>query len=295
MKAPPTLAKIASLVAITSGFTTLLSAQDVRRVDPAPSNQRATVVDRNTGTSLSTPAPDLTRGVFLASIDAEDRSLRRYAGQNLFNTEGAELGEIKDFIVHPQSSRVQYLVVSAGGVGGMGNRLRLVPVEALRWGSRANAFEVDILQSAWLQVPPISDQHYVIDRFDISPAQHQAMAQRYGSGARATNSATTSGATQAATGMVRASILRGKAVHAGNVKVGDIENIIIDLERGTAGALIDSSGAFTGTTAKYIVPLGSLTFSDARQDPIGTTLTRADFDRAVPGNFAPSHSATTGR
>jgi len=225
---------------------------------------------------------DLTQGVYVASIDAEDRSLRKYAGQTLFNAQGAELGEVKDFIVHPATSRVRYAVVSSGGVlGGMGNSLRLVPVEVLRPGTRGNTFEVNILHSDWLQLPPVSDENYVTDRFNISAAQHEAMARPFGDrGATAARSSE-----EALVGLIRASAVRGKAVKAGNIKVGDIENIIIDLTRGTASALLDSSGDFTGTSAKYLVPLSRLVINNSRQDPIGTTLTRADFDAARPASF----------
>ena len=112
------------------------------------------------------------------------------------------------------------------------------------------------------------------------------MVERYGSNAQVARPVTTTSSQGVETGLIRASTLRGRPVNAVDRKVGDIENIIIDLERGTAAALLDSSGAFTGTTAKYLVPLSGLTFAHPRQDALGTTLTRADFDRAVPFSFA---------
>jgi hypothetical protein len=96
-------------------------------------------------------------------------------------------------------------------------------------------------------------------------------------------------------GLIRASAVRGKAVHVAGRKVGDIENIILDLDRGTAAALLDASGDFTGTTAKYLVPLSRLVFDFPRQDPIGTTLTRADFDRAKPSSFEGSGAVAAQR
>ena len=261
-----------SIFALVAGTALDMAAQDVRRGQASPP------VNRNAS------APDLARGVYLASIDAEDRSLRRYAGQTLFNTEGAELGAVRDFIVHPPTSQIRYVVVSSGGVfGGIGNSLRLVPVESLRHSERGRTFEVDILQADWLQVPPISDELYVIDRFEISAAQHQQMARRFGAG-RAVAQPAAPVDRGIETGLIRASTLRGRAVNAVDRKVGDIENVIVDLDRGTAAALLDSSGGFTGTTAKYLVPLSGLTLQP-RRDAIETTLTRADFDRAVPANF----------
>lgn len=280
---------ISSLVMVC-GATSWLTAQDNRRGDGISPRPNSAVAPERTAVVSSAPAVDLTRGVFIPSIDVEERSLRRYAGQPLLNTEGAELGTIKDFIVHPLSSKVRYLVASSGGVlGGMGNSLRLVPVEVVRERDRNRRLEVGILHSAWLQIPPVSDENYVADRFNISPDQHQILVQRFGSanytGGPAITATTTAAGTGAYNGLIRASAIRGKAVVVGNRKVGDIENIIIDLERGTVAALLDSSGEFTGTRAKYLVPLSRLAFENPRQDPIGTTLTRADFDAAQPVNF----------
>ena len=190
---------------------------------------------------------------------------------------------------------MRYLVVSSGGIGGMGNKLRLVPVETVRRTNRG--LEVEILQSAWLEVPPVSDANYVVDRFDISPAQHQIMVQQFqspNSSARPVDAPLgTPGAPggQVVSGLLRASALRGKDARIGNEPVGEIKDVIVDLARGTAAALLESAGGFTGTAAKYIVPLSRFTLETAKQNPIGTTLTRADFDRAQPATFG-SISAT---
>jgi hypothetical protein len=266
-------------VAIATCLASVSPAQDVRRVNGTAPAILATAPARDSGAGM-----DLAQGVYIAAIDVEERSVRKYAGQKLFNTQGAELGTIKDFIVHPATSRVRYAVVSSGGVlGGMGNSLRLVPIESIRWGTRGNMFEIDILQSAWLQVPPVSDQNYVADRFNISAAQHEGMVGSYGTPQR--GAATMRPTDNEFAGLIRASAVRGRTVYAANRKVGDIEYIIIDLERGTAGALLDASGDFTGTTAKYLIPLSRLSYNNPRQDPITTTLTRADFDAARPGSF----------
>jgi sporulation protein YlmC with PRC-barrel domain len=234
------------------------------------------------------PTIDLTQGVYIASSDVDHRSLRHYAGHKLFNTEGAELGSVRDFLVHPATNRIHYAVVSTGGVlGGMGNSLRLVPMESLRRGTHGNHFEVDILQAHWLQLPPINDQDYVVDRFDISPTRHQELVQRFGPGDRVARSgvALSTPGTTAYPGLIRASVIRGKTVRTADRKVGDVENIILDLDRGTVGALLDTVADFTGTSAKYVVPLSYLAFNDSRQNPVSTTLSRADFDAARPAIF----------
>jgi len=190
---------------------------------------------------------------------------------------------------------VRYVVVSSGGVlGGMGNSLRLVPTEAVSHGKQPNTFVVDILQSGWLQTPAVSDADYVADRFNISAAQHGELVRRFGSASsNPHNSAVFPNIAAAGSeglGLLRASELRGRAITAGERHVGKIENIILDLDRGTAAALVDSAGEFTGTRGKYLVPLNRLVLSPPSQ-LITTTLTRADFDRASPSNFAPASNA----
>jgi sporulation protein YlmC with PRC-barrel domain len=233
---------------------------------------------------------DLTQGVYIATSDVDAHGLRWYDGQKLLNTQGAELGTIKDLIVHPQSSRVLYLAVSSGGIAGMGNSLRLVPVETVRRTNRG--LEVDILKGEWLQIPPVTDKNYVIDRFDISATQHQTMVQQFGGASRSNRPAAavatnTPGTPAQYNGLIRASMLRKKNIRAEeNQTVGEIENVIVDLERGTAAALVDAMGEFTGLRAKYVIPLSRLVMDNPKQDPIATTLTRADFSRAQAGNFA---------
>jgi sporulation protein YlmC with PRC-barrel domain len=258
-------------------------------------NDRTSTTARPDVASRDGHRMDLSQGVYIASIDAEERSLRHYAGQTLRNTEGAELGAVRDFVVHPASSRVRYAVVSSGGVlGGIGNSLRLVPFDALRHSRDKRFFEVDILQAAWLQVPPVRDEDFVVDRFEITAAQHDTMTQRFGSPARSESrtveTTRTTGSTTAEnafTGLIRASVIRGKSVLADGRHVGNIENIILDLDRGTAAALLDSSGEFTGTRGKYLVPLGRLQFTTPPRDAVVTTLTREDFHRAQPSTFTP--------
>lgn len=251
----------------------------------------AFVIAQNTRTEAAVPAgvqgTDLTQGVYVASVYAEDRSLRRYAGMKLLNNDHAELGTIKDFVVHVPSGRVRYAVVSSGGVlGGIGNSLRLVPFEALHHsGDFRPEISVDISQSHWLQVPPISDENYVIDRFDITPAQHQQWLQDYGTTAPVIDTAPASEPNAAFNGLLRASTLRGKTVVADGVRVGAVKDIILDLERGVAAALLATHGEFTGTKAKYLVPLNRLGLTAPAGNSLTTNLTRADFDRAPPSDF----------
>ncbi|MEO5958780.1 MAG: PRC-barrel domain-containing protein [Opitutaceae bacterium] len=290
MKTTRPLATTLSLLALASSFSLPTLAQDNRRIDP---NLPAPVV------TVVGPTGDLAGGLYVASLDATDRNLGRYTGRKLLNTQNAELGEIRDFIVHLPSSRARYAVASTGGLlGRMGNSLRLVPLEALRRGRDGHTFVVEISQAAWLQIPPVADEDYVADRFNFSDEQHRGMVQRFGSvntpgGNPPIVVATANGAEIAVTGLVRATQLRGKNVRSSDRPVGEIEEIVLDLDRGTVAALFDSAGEFTGTSAKYLVPLSRFAFTYPGLTPITTTLVREDFARAQPSVFAPLPTAAS--
>lgn len=281
MKAFRSFAQAIPTIAFATCFSSFLPAQEV-----VPPSVNPTVVIPVTPPPSAPPLSpgeiDFSQGVYLASVDADNYGLRRYAGQKLYNTEGAELGSVRDFIVHPISSRVRYVVVSTGGVlGGMGNSLRLVPFEALRHGG-PNLFQVEILQAHWLQIPPVNDRDYVVDRFNYTPAQHQEMLRPF---LPPNSTVAVSADANDWAGLMRASVFRGKQVFGPDRKIGEIDNIILDLERGLAAALLDPRADFTGTSGKYLIPLGRLVFNDPRQNQITTTLTRADFDVARQSTF----------
>jgi sporulation protein YlmC with PRC-barrel domain len=271
MKSPLLKATVALSLVFIAAAVPDSAAQPARDAAPPPSARM-----------------DLTRGVLIASIYAEDRSLRHYAGQTLWNSEGAGLGTVRDFIVHPASNRLRYAVVSSGGIlGRFGNSLRLVPFEVVRHDQENDRLVVDILHSRWLQIPPVRDADYEADRFPMNATLHQELTQRFGSAPSATAAPDRPAAGNANEfeGLIRASELRGKTVRTSEFTVGRIENIIIDLDQGVAAALVDASRGLIGTTAKYLLPLERLTVENSRQDPLTTTLTRADFDRAQPSDY----------
>src|SRR5678815_1200617 len=112
---PRTFATLLLTLVIAESATPASSAQGPGTVDRTTPSQSATIAAGPSNVITATPL-DLAQGIYIAGIDVEDRSLRRYAGQKLYNSEGAELGTIKDFVVDPSSSGLRYLVVSSGGI-----------------------------------------------------------------------------------------------------------------------------------------------------------------------------------
>lgn len=62
----------------------------------------------------------------------------------VFNREGEKLGTIKNFMVGKRNGRVEYAVLSFGGLFGMGERYHPLPWNSLDYDTDKGGFVVDI-------------------------------------------------------------------------------------------------------------------------------------------------------
>src|SRR5690606_9135542 len=74
-----------------------------------------------------------------------------------------------------------------------------------------------------------------------------------------------------------------------NSEVGEVENIVIDLDAGSALALVELNPAFAPGGGEFLVPFSKLEVSTQEADTIGSSLLRTDF----PGQDASSTAAAT--
>ena len=90
------------------------------------------------------------------------------------NRQGENLGDIKDLMIDPQNSRIQYAVLDFGGFLGIGDKLFAVPLEAFDIDRKDEHFILDVtkdrLESApgfdksnW---PTTADQSFVENVYD---------------------------------------------------------------------------------------------------------------------------------
>lgn len=63
---------------------------------------------------------------------AWDRRLSSYMGTNVESPDGTNLGEIKDVVIDWKSGKVQYTVLSFGGVLGLGDKLFAIPIDQFK-------------------------------------------------------------------------------------------------------------------------------------------------------------------
>jgi len=60
------------------------------------------------------------------------------------NLKGEVLGEIEDFMMDPQSGRIALVIISHGGMAGIGQKVKIIPYEFLSFDERGKNFVLDV-------------------------------------------------------------------------------------------------------------------------------------------------------
>lgn len=223
-----------------------------------------------------------------ASQDPRGMEASDLIGWEVSTQNGDKLGDLKDLIVDTSSGKLLYGVVASGGVLGVGETLRVVPVKALKQDNvnGDDRLTLNIDKAKWDQGPVFAEDQLA----SLSQDQRrQQIFQHYGqthdaqSAQRATQPSQKQGQSQSQQGaqkLAMVSDLMGKDIESGSQTVGTVEDVIVQLKNRTAAALIDPNDEFAGTDQKYIIPFNKLTI--AGEDKLTTTVTRQDFASARP-------------
>ena len=65
-------------------------------------------------------------------------------GNKVVNTDGEQLGNIKDLVIDLDDAQIAYAVLSFGGFLGLGDKLFAIPLEALTFDPRENQVVLDV-------------------------------------------------------------------------------------------------------------------------------------------------------
>lgn len=274
----------AALVALLVGLCPAVSAE----------------MHNQTGDQAFSELPQPTTPASSDSNRMQKEALRKRSAHELTGTNvksrssGDSLGRVKDFVIDARSGQVVYAVVGAGGVLGVGETLHAVPVSALNYEavSGDERFTLDIDSARWAQAP-----RFKKDRLSSLQADQEGKAtfqyygqtwQELGQSLTMKNPVRNQGEPSApqpqpAMGgqenqFVLTSDIIGKNIRSGTEKVGEIEDVFVQLQNRAAAVLLDSEDSFTGTDQKYIIPFSKLTLQG--QDKFITSLTRQDFSSA---------------
>jgi sporulation protein YlmC with PRC-barrel domain len=74
-------------------------------------------------------------------------------GNDVYNRDGEDLGDIKEFMIDMVSGKVAYAVLSFGGMLGMGDKLFAVPWAALVLDTKNKRFTLNVLKDALKDAP----------------------------------------------------------------------------------------------------------------------------------------------
>lgn len=81
-------------------------------------------------------------------------------GDDVVNTQGENLGEIKEIMIDVQSGRVAYAVLSSGGLLGIGDKLFAIPWSALTLDVNRECFVLDVDKDRLKAAPGFDKDHW---------------------------------------------------------------------------------------------------------------------------------------
>lgn len=81
-------------------------------------------------------------------------------GNDVYNRDGEDLGDIKEFMVDMATGRIAYAVLSFGGVLGLGDKLFAVPWAALALDTIKKRFSLNVPKAALKDAPGFDKAHW---------------------------------------------------------------------------------------------------------------------------------------
>ncbi len=81
-------------------------------------------------------------------------------GNDVYNRDGEDLGDIKEFMIDMASGRVSYAVLSFGGMLGLGDKLFAVPWSALTLDTVNKRFTLDASKESLKDAPGFDKDHW---------------------------------------------------------------------------------------------------------------------------------------
>ena len=81
-------------------------------------------------------------------------------GNDVYNKDGEQLGDVKEFMIDMASGKIAYAVLSYGGLLGMGDKLFAVPWSALVLDTTHKRFTLNVLKAALKDAPGFDKDHW---------------------------------------------------------------------------------------------------------------------------------------
>ena len=219
-------------------------------------------------------------------------------GKEVVNQQNEKLGKVSEMIVDVEGSRVALVIVSSGGVLGVGAKSIAVPPGAFTLDAPRKSVRLDADKDKFKAAPEFDMSKWETGVTSNQLAEtyryygHELYVRTPGGevNARTAPDRTTEKSVTVRTTdrslnqpahMEKASKVIGMSVvNKENKKVGDVDNLIVDLPTGRIVHVIVSSGGFLGVgDALNAVPPGRFQFS-ATRDALQLDTTKEDLARA---------------
>lgn len=81
-------------------------------------------------------------------------------GNDVYNKDGEDLGDIKEFMIDMASGKIAYAVLSYGGLLGLGDKLFAVPWAALTLDTVNKRFTLNVVKTMLKDAPGFDKDHW---------------------------------------------------------------------------------------------------------------------------------------
>jgi sporulation protein YlmC with PRC-barrel domain len=81
-------------------------------------------------------------------------------GNDVYNRDGEDLGDVKDFMIDMATGKIAYAVLSYGGLLGMGDKLFAVPWAALTLDTVNKRFTLNVNKDTLADAPGFDKDHW---------------------------------------------------------------------------------------------------------------------------------------
>lgn len=112
------------------------------------------------GTTGTTQPARIVGGVPGEGPGPEVMAADTLEGDDVINTRGEDLGEIKDIMIDVRTGKVAYAVLSSGGFLGVGNKLFAIPWGALTLDADRKCFVLDVERDRLANAPGFDKNHW---------------------------------------------------------------------------------------------------------------------------------------
>lgn len=181
-----------------------------------------------------------------------DMRASQLIGKQVNNAQGDNIGKIDDLIIDADSQRVYYVVLSSGGVLGVGDKLFAIPVNQFKAGAKQDHFVLNIDKERLKKAPGFASDK----RPDLGKDSWRREVDRFYFTENKTGQVPTTGARLLSAMDLIGANVNDRAAH----NAGEIEDLVVNFGSGRAYAVLDFDAAWSPDDKLIPLPLSAFMF-----------------------------------